>query len=198
MPGWSSAQLRVLGWLALATVLGTLVIMLLSFGGLTRVRGVALYANWLGLLLVLLGNYLLLRLKGFAEARFAARGLGWPVWLSVALGLLLEVAALLFEAGPLASWQAWLYAAGLIGYGGLLVWLGVRLLAVPEAFKALYGAGWLMIAGGSCWPLWCSRRRPCCPCWASMWRWRRCSSGGCGIARARLSPVRPVRQGQAD
>lgn len=148
MPGWSPAQLRVLGWLALATVFGTLVIMLLSFGGLTRVRGVALYVNWLGLVLVLLSNYLLLRLKGFAEARFAARGLGWPVWLSVALGLVLELIALLFEPGPLASWQAWLYAAGLVGYGGLLAWLGVRLLVVPEAFKALYGAGWLVIAGG--------------------------------------------------
>lgn len=148
MPGWSSAQLRVLGWLALATVLGTLVIVLLSFSGLIRVRGVAAYANWLGLILVLLGNYLLLRLKSFAEARFAARGLGWPVWLSVALGLLLEAAALLFESAPLAAWQAWLYAAALIGYGGLLVWLGVRLLAAPGAFKALRGMGWLAIAGG--------------------------------------------------
>ena len=121
MPGWSSAKLRVLGWLALATVLGTLVIVLLSFSGLTRVRGVAAYANWLGLILVLLGNYLLLRL---------------------------EAAALLFESAPLAAWQAWLYAAALIGYGGLLVWLGVRLLATPGAFKALRGMGWLAIAGG--------------------------------------------------
>ncbi|GAB3387750.1 hypothetical protein [Azotobacter armeniacus] len=148
MPAWSSAQLRVLGCLALATVLGTLVIVLLSFTGLTRLRGVAVYANWLGLTLVLLSSYLLLRLKGFAEARFAARGLGWPVWLSVALGVLLETAALLFEPGPLASWQAWFYAAVLAGYGGLLVWLGVCLRAVPGGFKALRGAGWLAIAEG--------------------------------------------------
>ncbi|MFD1693338.1 hypothetical protein ACFSHR_23375 [Azotobacter chroococcum] len=152
MPGWSSAQLRVLGWLALATVLGTLVIVLLSFSGLTRVRGVAAYANWLGLILVLLGNYLLLRLKSFAEARFAARGLGWPVWLSVALGLLLEAAALLFESAPLAAWQAWLYAAALIGYGGLLVWLGVRLLAAPGPSRPCAAwAGWRSPAD-SCWP----------------------------------------------
>ncbi|GLK59591.1 hypothetical protein ACFS3C_07250 [Azotobacter vinelandii] len=148
MPDWSPAQLWVLGWLALAMVLGTLVIMLLSFGGFTRMRGVALYANWLGLALVLLGNYLLLRLKGFVEARFAARGLGWPVWLCVVLGLLLEVVALRFEPGPLADWLAWLYAVALVGYGGLLVWLGARLLGVPEAFRALYGMGWLVIAGG--------------------------------------------------
>lgn len=148
MPGWSSAQLGVLGFLALAMVFGILVIMLLSFGGLTQMRRVALYADWLGLILVLLGNYLLLRLKGFAEARFAAQGLGWPVWLSVAVGLLLEAAALLFELDPLASWQTWLYAAALTGYGGLVVWLGVRLLAVPRGFKALHGAGWLAIAGG--------------------------------------------------
>ncbi|MDV7212465.1 hypothetical protein [Azotobacter beijerinckii] len=148
MPGWSSAQLRVLGCLGLATVLGSLVSALLSLGGLIRMPGVALYGDWLGLSLVLLGNYLLLRLKGFAEARFAARGLAGPVWLSVALGLLLEAAALSFEPAPLASWKAWLYAAGLIGYGGLLVWLGVRLLAVPGGFQALRGAGWLAIAGG--------------------------------------------------
>ncbi len=148
MSGWSSARLRLLGWLALIAVFGTLVIVLLSFSGFNRTRGLALYADWLGLSLLVLGNYLLLRLKGFAEERFTARGLDWPVWLSVALGLLLEAVTLLFEPGALGFWETGLHTVALIGYGVLLVWLGVRLLAAPGAFGALRALGWLVVAAG--------------------------------------------------
>lgn len=76
---WTPAQLRILAWLCLASIAGGVVLMVLSlleaFGD-----GAAfgVYADWLGLLLSLLGAYLLLRLKHLVESRFRGPSLAWP------------------------------------------------------------------------------------------------------------------------
>lgn len=149
LPGWSAARLRLLGWLGLASALGALVVMLLSLpfgGGMLHATG---YAYWLGLITVLLGDYLLLRFKSFVEARFAARGLSWPVWLCILLSLLLEVADPFLESSFHAfGWSALFFGLALIVYGGLTVWLGVRLRKVSGAYRALRVMAWLLIAGG--------------------------------------------------
>lgn len=149
LPDWTSAQLRVLGWLSLASTLGALVVMLLSLAMLGPTGHAAAYAYWLGLVVVLLGDYLLLRLKSFIEARFAAHGLGWPVWLTIGLSLLLEAAdPFLGYSSRQPGWQALFFGLALIVYGALTVWLGVRLLKVPGAYRALRHMAWLLIIGG--------------------------------------------------
>lgn len=149
LPGWSSAQLRVLGWLGLAFVLVALVAILLSLpigGGGMHAAG---YANGLGLMTALLGGYLSLRLKRFIEVRFAGRALGGPVWLCILLGLLLGGAGSSLDRS--SQWSGWLpvlHGLGLIGFGVAAVWLGVRLLGVSGVYRALRVMAWLLIAGG--------------------------------------------------
>lgn len=147
--GWSSARLRLLGWLGLASALGTLVVILLSLplgGGMLHAAG---YAYWLGLITVLLGDYLLLRFKSFVEARFAAHGLGWPVWLCILQSLLLEATDPFLEPSFRAfDWPTLFFGLALIFYGGLTVWLGVRLQKVRGAYRALRVMAWLLIVGG--------------------------------------------------
>lgn len=148
MPGWSSTQLQVLGGLALVTALGSLVILLMSVTGLAGLPEGSLYVGWLGPILVLLANYLLIRLKAFVEARFAVHGLGWPVWLAVAFCLPLELLLQGLEFFPLGGLQGLLQAVTLMLHGGLLIWLGLRLRAIPGGFRVLRAVGWLAVAGG--------------------------------------------------
>lgn len=152
--GWSVRQLQVLGWLALVSVLtNTLVMGLLLASGLLAEREVQVlmaYTDWLSLALVLLGCYLLLRFKAFAEARFAGANLGLPIWLLVAVSLLLEVADMLFGERLFTAldWQTAVYIALLCVMGGCTAWLGLRLLKLDYSYPALRVMAWLDIAGG--------------------------------------------------
>lgn len=146
LPGWSTQQLVLFGWLNLAYLLGTLVVL-----GLALVEHKTLLGDWLSLAMTLLGSYLLLRLKTFVEVRFAAGGLLWPVWLSVALSVLLECMQLywgedqLVGLNPLA-----LSYFGLLALLGLVIlWLGIVLLRVENAYPSLRILGWLNIATGA-------------------------------------------------
>lgn len=154
LSGWSVRQLQVLGWLALMSALGSTLmlgaIFVSSWLDHAEVERVELYTRWLGLLLMLLGNYLLIRLKSFAEQRFAARGLGWPVWALVILALICGVMDFMvgdqvFQAPSVLT----------IAYLGLMVlmgiataWAGIRLLKVKLAYPSLRILAWLYIAGG--------------------------------------------------
>ncbi|MBC9250820.1 hypothetical protein A9179_11080 [Pseudomonas alcaligenes] len=146
LQGWSPQQLVLLGWLNLAYLLGTLVVL-----GLAMVQQKSALGDWLSLAVTLLGSYLLLRLKAFLELRFAARGLRWPVWLSVVLSVLLECMQLywgedrLVGLNPLA-----LSYFGLLALLGLLIlWLGIVLLKVEHGYPSLRILGWLNIATGA-------------------------------------------------
>lgn len=152
--GWSVRQLQVLGWLALVSVLtNALVLGLLLATSLLAEREAQLltaYTDWLSLALVLLGCYLLLRLKAFAEARFAATKLGLPIWLLVAVTLLLEVTDMLFGERLFAAldWPTASYIVLLSVMGGCTAWFGVRLLKLDHPYPALRVMAWLDIAGG--------------------------------------------------
>ncbi|MBA1272790.1 hypothetical protein G7026_05445 [Pseudomonas azotifigens] len=135
----------------LLLVLGTLLLIALVLG--ESFSGVALplwYETWFGLVLDLLGCYLLISFKRFAEARFAARGLGWPVWLLVGVNLLLEPAeywASTYVAAGL--WPMRLYLGLLLAVGLLLVWLGGRLLLMRSDWHCFRMMGWLYLIGGA-------------------------------------------------
>lgn len=145
LPGWSPRQLVLLAWLNLGYLLATLVVL-----GLALVENKTALGDWLSLAVTLLGCYLVLRLKAFLEQRFAARGLLWPVWLSVLFSLLLECMQLywgedqLVGLNPLA-----LSYFGLLALLGLVIlWLGIVLLKVENAYPSLRVLGWLNVASG--------------------------------------------------
>lgn len=150
LPDWSAAYLRLLGWLSLISVFGSLVLLLIAVLDGAAADARKPLADWLGLALMLLGNYLLLCLKGLAEARFAASGLAWPVWLMVLAGVVLELLDFMFGAEMFNSLNlpGISYFAVMAMYGVATVWLGVRLLRVENVYPAFRLMAWLDIAGG--------------------------------------------------
>lgn len=152
LPGWSPSRLRLLAALSLASALGSLWLLLLTLleSSQPELPDTAA-ADWLGLALVLLGNYLLLCLKDFAQARFAARGLAWPVWLMVISGLLLEGLDLSLGKQLLQGLdgRSLAYFALLVVYGLATLWLGLSLLRVENVYPAFRLLAWLDIAGGA-------------------------------------------------
>lgn len=154
LPGWSARQLQVLGWLALVSVVvNVLVVGLLFAGALLEAHEAELlssYTDWLRLALTLLGCYLLLRFKAFAEARFAARNLNVPVWAVLVVSLLMELADLLFGEQLFAGldWQTLSYVALLCLTGLCTTWLGIRLLKLQSPYPSLKVMAWLDIVGG--------------------------------------------------
>lgn len=150
LPGWRAGHLRVLGWLSLISVVASLTLLLLALREEALGEQGKCVADWLGLALMLLGNYLLLCLKGFAEGRFAAKGLAWPVWLMVVGGLLLEFLDFLYGAKMFSNLnpQGISYFVLMALYGVATLWLGVRLLRVENPYPVLRLLAWLNIFGG--------------------------------------------------
>ncbi|VXC24772.1 conserved membrane hypothetical protein [Pseudomonas sp. 8AS] len=151
LSGWSVGQLQLLGWLSLVSLLGSLVVTVLVLL-VDEQAAVALRRGMdaLSLATVLLGSYLLLRLKVFAEQRFEARGLAFPVWAMVLLGLLLEGLDLLWGEGLFnrIDWRSILYFAVLVLLGIATLWLGIRLLQVPDVYPVFRVMAWMDIVGG--------------------------------------------------
>lgn len=154
LPGWSVRQLQVLGWLALMSALGSAlmlgVIFVSSWLGQAELEQVERYTRWLQLLLMLLGNYLLIRLKSFIERRFTAHGLGWPVWIIVVLAL--ASGAMDFMVGDQVfkalSMLTIVYLGLMVLMGLGITWFGIRLLKVRLAYASLRIMAWLSIASG--------------------------------------------------
>lgn len=147
---FSPAYLRRLGWMSLISLIASLVLLLMALWREALPAEGRQLADWLGLALVLLGNYLLLCLKGFVEARFAATGLVWPVWLMVVGGLLLEWLDFIFGEELFSGFDlpGISYFAVMAAYGLATLWLGVRLLQVENVYPSLRLLAWLDIAGG--------------------------------------------------
>lgn len=154
LPGWSVRQLQVLGWLALMSALGSALMLGAIFAstwlGHAELEQVERYTRWLGLLLMLLGNYLLIRLKSFIEQRFAAQGVSWPVWIIVVLALVsgvmdFMVGDQLFKTLSVLT-IAYLGLMVLMGLG--ITWFGVRLLRLRLTYASLRIMAWLSIASG--------------------------------------------------
>lgn len=150
---WSSGQLRVLGALALGCLAGLLALLI-------QAAWLALHPGWpalpfahlLGLLLVLLWGYLLLRLRHLLADRFALRGLGRPVLLQVLAGLLLSglgaLGRLPEPAHPGSLELGYFAAFVLLGFSQL--WLGLRLRRIrpAQAWPALRLLAALLLGGG--------------------------------------------------
>lgn len=151
LPDWSPGLLNLLGWLCLISALSSVVVLVFIFlGDFIGLQGASLVAEWLGLAVMLLGSYLSLRLKGFAEARFAATGLGWPTWLVILAGMLTQVMLMLVSDQSLArlGWEMGLYLGLMVGYGAVTLWLAVRLLKVQNVYPVFRVMAWLLLVGG--------------------------------------------------
>lgn len=151
--GWNPAHLRLLAWLSLALLLAQGVLFALAFLG-TAGPGEPLdrYSLWLGVLCTLLGCYLTWRATRFLVERFAARGMAWPLWLSIGLSVLIQAYAVVFDAqldgrpnGPLFGFMALCLPSGVVG-----IWYGVRVLAVGLPYPSVKVLGWLDVAAGVC------------------------------------------------
>ncbi|MGE8360474.1 hypothetical protein [Pseudomonas sp.] len=150
LDGWSAGQLRMLGWLSLVSVLGSLVALGAAFtSGYFEDPLLTLLSQWLSPVTALLGAYLLLRLKQFAEHRFAAEKLTNPVWAVVVLGVLLSGMELVWgDATSELGAPMFIYFGLLCVYGGLLVWMGIRLRQVQNVYPAFNVMAWMNIIGG--------------------------------------------------
>ncbi|MDH4554814.1 hypothetical protein E8F11_06420 [Pseudomonas sp. BN417] len=150
MNGWSPRQLGVLAWLSLVCVVGTLTLtgLAVAAGALEDPLMIRL-SDWLSVALTLLGCYLLIRLKLFAEARFAAEGLAPPVWAVIIGSLVVEVLDFLMgDASTQPGWPMLLYFGVIAVLGALTAWLAVRMLKVQNAYPAFRVMAWLNLVGG--------------------------------------------------
>lgn len=151
LPGWAAGHLQLLGWLSLVSLLGTIALLVLTLlAGEDSASTMTRVTQGLGFAVVLLGCYLLLRFRRFAEQRFTATGLALPVWLVVALSLLLESLDLFWGDTVFAAlgWQMAAYLGGVALMGVFTVWLGICLLKTPDVYPVYRVMAWLEIAGG--------------------------------------------------
>ena len=151
LPGWSAGQLRVLGWLSLATALATGAALVAAFlSASEQAAAAARVGEWLGTLSTLLGCYLLLRFKAFLEQRFAAGKLAAPVYLIVLSSLLSEGLHWVWGDAIFArlDWPTLSYFGLLALMGLATLWLGIVLLKVRDPYPVLRVMAWLEVVGG--------------------------------------------------
>lgn len=150
LEGWSASQLRMLGWLSLVSVLGAVVLLGIALAsGLLDDPILLLISTWLSPAVTILGCYLLLRMKAFAEQRFAATGLSNPVWAVVIVALLLSSFELIWgDATSQLGVPMFVYFGLMCVYGVLLTWLGIRLRQAQNVYPVFNLMAWLNIIGG--------------------------------------------------
>ncbi|MBU1330438.1 MAG: hypothetical protein KJ884_16590 [Gammaproteobacteria bacterium] len=150
LEGWSASQLRMLGWLSLVSVLGAVVLLGIALAsGLLDDPILLLISTWLSPAVTILGCYLLLRMKAFAEQRFAATGLSNPVWAVVIVALLLSSFELIWgDATSQLGVPMFVYFGLMCVYGALLTWLGIRLRQAQNVYPVFNLMAWLNIIGG--------------------------------------------------
>lgn len=149
---WSRSQLRVLGALALGHLAGLLVLLLVAlWKSLNPLLPPLPFTHLLGLLLVLLWGYLLLRLKDLLAARFGLRGLSRPLALQVLLGLLASGLGALLDgraSGLTGSVLELGYFALFVALGLSLLWFALRLRRIRQPWPALRLFAWLLLLAG--------------------------------------------------
>ncbi|PTU73370.1 hypothetical protein [Pseudomonas mangrovi] len=151
LPGLSASHLRLLGWLMLVCLLGELIsLALFALGDGYDRDELVVASDVVSSSIVLLGAYLLLRLRMLLVARFAAQGLDRPVVLSVILSVLAQ--AMLLALGD-EWWSSGRWAVAmvlvLVLFGGATLWLGIALLRIPESYGLLRTLAWLHIVSGA-------------------------------------------------
>ena len=150
---WSPGHLRLLGCLSLALLLCNLVLFALSFAAALHESSTwQRYELWVGVLSTVLGCFLLWRTRGFLEDRFSARGLAWPVGLSIAVALVMQVYSLVFDEqlsgefnGPLMGFMGLFVPTGIA-----TLWYGIRLLRIELPYPSVKVMGWLEVSSGVC------------------------------------------------
>lgn len=150
LEGWTAGQLRMLGWLSLVSVLGAVVLLGIAFAsGLLEDPMLMLISTWLSPAVTVLGCYLLVRMKHFAEQRFSAEGLNTPVWAVVIVALLLVVMELIWgEATSVMGTPMFAYFGLMCVYGILLTWLGIRFRQAQNVYPVFNVMAWMNIIGG--------------------------------------------------
>lgn len=150
---WNPGSLRLLAWLSLALLLAQGVLFALSFlGGVKQGDPLDRYSLWLGVLCTLLGCFLSWRATQFLVDRFGARGMAWPLWLSIGLALLIQAYAVVFDRqldgtpnAQLVGFMALFLPSGLVG-----IWYGVRVLKIGLPYPSVKVLGWFDVVSGGC------------------------------------------------
>lgn len=151
LAGWSSAQLQLLGWLSLASIVMILVSLVATFFAGEQADSLGeRVGDWLGLLSTLLGCYLLLRLRTFLEQRFAAKGLFLPIVLIIVFSLLAEGLDWLWGDAIFTGlgWKTLGFFATILLMGVMTLWLGIVLLRIASPYPSLRVMAWMEIVGG--------------------------------------------------
>lgn len=150
LEGWTVGQLRMLGWLSLVSVLGAVVLLGIAFAsGFLEDPTLQTISTWLSPVVMILGCYLLVRMKHFAEQRFSATGLNIPVWAVVIVALLLVVMELIWgEATSVMGTPMFIYFGLMCVYGVLLTWLGIRFRQAQNVYPVFNVMAWMNIIGG--------------------------------------------------
>lgn len=150
---WSPARLRLLGGLSLALLLCNLVLFVLSFAATSHDSPAwQRYELWVGVLSTVLGCFLLWRTRHFLEDRFRARGLAWPVGLSITLGVVMQIYGLIFDEQLSGEFNSALmgFMAMFVPSGIVTLWYGIRLLKIDLPFPSVKVMAWLEVFSGAC------------------------------------------------
>ncbi|KAF1068467.1 MAG: hypothetical protein GAK45_01354 [Pseudomonas citronellolis] len=152
-PRWTPGHLRVMAGLSLAALLADLVLLLASWlAGSQSDTPLAHYIQWLDALCTLLGCFLSWRATGFLVARFAARGLRWPMWLSIGLALIIQGYTLAFDHQLDGAMNVQLLGLMVlfVPSGLVALWYGIVLLRISLAYPSVKVLGWFDTLGGLC------------------------------------------------
>ncbi|MHA6493657.1 hypothetical protein ACX0MV_10485 [Pseudomonas borbori] len=152
LEAWSPGRLQLMAYLNLVYALGSVLVLGLAFTASIRDESALedTFTTWFGPLLTLLGCYLLLQLKRFAEQRFAAENLHRSVWAVVLASLLLVLLDLLWgeDVFEQLNWQTFGYFAAVAINGALVTWMGIRLRQVQNVYPSFRLMAWLELIGG--------------------------------------------------
>ncbi|AGI23922.1 hypothetical protein ACYCAX_20365 [Pseudomonas sp. MT3] len=150
---WNAGGLRVLAGLSLALLLSELVLLGLSIvNRLPGFFGIPQLEVWLSVLSVLLGCFLSWRCTRFLEDRFSARGLRWPLAISIGMAVLMQLHSLVFDVqfGEVNSLATLAFLLMFLPSGIAQLWYGIRVLKIPLPYPSVKVMGWFDVVTGGC------------------------------------------------
>ncbi|MFV3306725.1 hypothetical protein ACNFBT_15760 [Pseudomonas sp. NY15181] len=150
---WNAGGLRVLAGLSLALLLTELVLLGMSIvNRLPGLEAVPQLEVWLSVLSVLLGCFLTWRCTRFLEDRFGARGLRWPMAISIAMAVLMQLHSMVFDVqfNEVHSAATLVFLLMFLPSGIAQLWYGIRVLKIPLPYPSVKVMGWFDVVVGGC------------------------------------------------
>ncbi|MEE9098649.1 MULTISPECIES: hypothetical protein [Pseudomonas] len=150
---WSAGGLRLLAGLSLAMLLTELALLGMSI--INRLPGAAAIGQlevWLSVLSVLLGCFLTWRCTRFLEDRFSAHGLRWPMAISIAMAVLMQLHSMVFdvEFNEIHGGATLAFLLMFLPSGIAQLWYGIRVLKIALPYPTVKVMGWFDVVVGGC------------------------------------------------